>query len=235
MKNQQIIILGGSSGMGFATAQLALEAGAQVSLTGLREETTATALERLPLAQGQALDIQDEAAVQHFFDQFEAIDHVFVAAGSTRLGSILEGTVPEQIKPIELRLVGSVYAIRAAAPKMKPGGSFIFTGGLSTDRPVPGAWVSGVGTAAAEQLARVMALELAPIRFNAISPGYVNTPMWDQVLGENKEEVLRGVAENMLLKRIVEPEEIAQAVLFLMQNRAITGEILHVDAGARLV
>ena len=95
--------------------------------------------------------------------------------------------------------------VRAAHGLVRPGGSFTFTGGLSSDRPVPGAWVSGIATMATEQLARVLALELAPIRFNAIAPGYTAT------------------------------DEVAQAVLLLMQNEAMTGETIHVDCGARLV
>lgn len=235
MKDQVVIIIGGSSGIGLSTAELALKEGAQVTITGLHEESTAKALKQLPGARGKALDVLSEEGIDSFLSKYETIDHIYVAAGSTKLGGILEGGVDEQMIPINLRLIGSVYLIRAAMPKMNNGGSIIFTGGLSTDRPVAGAWVSGIGTAVTEQLARVMALELAPIRFNAISPGWTNTPMWDKVLGENKESVLEEVADSMLIDRIVEADEVANAVVFLMKNQAITGEVLHVDGGGRLV
>ena len=118
---------------------------------------------------------------------------------------------------------------------MRPGGSFTFTGGLSSDRPVSGAWVSGIATMATEQLARVLVLEIAPIRFNAIAPGYTDTPMWDHIFSGNGVQALSDVTKKHLIPRLVTADEVAQAVLLLMQNEAITGETIHVDCGARLV
>ena len=118
---------------------------------------------------------------------------------------------------------------------MRPGGSFTFTGGLSSDRPVRGAWVSGVATMATEQLARVLALELAPLRFNAIAPGYTDTPMWDRIFPENGVRALSDVTKTHPIPRLVTADEVAQAVMLLMQNGAMTGETIHVDCGARLV
>ncbi|MEM8909751.1 MAG: SDR family oxidoreductase, partial [Bacteroidota bacterium] len=124
---------------------------------------------------------------------------------------------------------------RAAAPKMRPQGSIIFTGGVSTDRPIAGAWVSGLATASAEQLARVLVMEFPQIRFNAIAPGYTDTPMWDTIFGADKTAVLATVAEKLPSQKIASPEEVASAVLLLMSNHSITGEVIHVDGGGRLV
>ncbi len=235
MENENVIVIGGSSGIGLAVARLALASGAHVTVTGLTAAKLDAVKSQSPEINTHVLDVSSEASVNDFFAQFDAIDHIYIAAGSTKLGSILDGTVEEQMSPIDLRLTGSVYLIRAVAAKMNPTGSITFTGGLSTDRPVAGAWVSGIGTAAAEQLARVMALELAPVRFNAGSPGWTDTPMWDAVLGEDKEDVFKDVAEKQLVKRLASPEEVAQAVLFFMNNKSVTGEIIHVDGGARLI
>jgi NAD(P)-dependent dehydrogenase (short-subunit alcohol dehydrogenase family) len=125
--------------------------------------------------------------------------------------------------------------VRATHPLMRPGGSFTFTGGMSSDRPVSGAWVSGIATMATEQLARVLALELAPIRFNAVAPGYTDTPMWDRVYPQNGAQALRDLTKRQPIPRLVTADEVAQAVLLLMQNKAITGETIHVDGGSRLV
>ncbi len=236
-EDKHLVVIGGSSGMGLATARAALELGASVVITGTNDSKVAEAARSLRddrVSYG-IVDVRDEGAVTQFFAEREQVDHVFVAAGATKLGNILDGVAKEQIDPIDLRLDGSVYVVRAAVPRMNGSGSFVFTGGLSTDRPVKGAWVSGIGTAAAEQLARVLALELAPIRFNAVSPGYVDTPMWDAIFGADRDAMLKQVGETMPLKRIVRPDEVACAVLFLMANEATTGEVLHVDAGARLV
>lgn len=235
MQNEKVVVIGGSSGIGKAVAELASEKGAQVTVTGLTESKFDAFKKDHPNIAITSLDVNDEKAVNAFIEGFDTIDHLYIAAGNTKLGSILDGTVEEQMLPIDLRLRGNVYVIRAAAKKINTGGSISFTGGLSTDRPVAGAWVSGVGTAVAEQLARVMALELAPIRFNAVSPGWTDTPMWDAILGESKQEVFDKVAEKQPVKRLATPHEVAQAVLFFMQNKSVTGEIIHVDGGARLV
>jgi len=136
---------------------------------------------------------------------------------------------------IDTRVWGQYMWWRAAVPKMNGTGSLTFTGGLSSARPVAGAWATAVATAAAEQLARALALELAPIRVNAISPGWTDTPMWDSILGEAKQEVFGGVATQVLVKRLSTSEEVAQAVIFLMNSGTITGEVIHVDSGHRLV
>lgn len=235
MQDQHIIIIGGSSGIGLATAKAAVRAGARVTITGTSEASVQAARLQLPGASAHTLRIQDEAAVQAFFALYDRLDHVFVAAGSTFLGGILDANLSEALAAINLRIAGSLYAVRAAAPSMRERGSFLFTGGLSTDRPIAGAWASGIGTAAAEQLARVLALELPHLRFNALSPGYTDTPMWHKVLGEQKEAVLAEAVANFPIARLVTPEEVAQGALLLMQNEAITGEVLHLDGGARLV
>ncbi|QHW00393.1 SDR family oxidoreductase [Spirosoma endbachense] len=234
-RNKNIVIIGGSSGIGFATAQLAYQQGATVTITGTSTATAQQAAQLIGNVAAYPLDITDEHAVNRFFNQLTAIDHVLVSAGGTKLGSLFEGSVADHATPIQLRLLGNIHVVRAATPKLRSGGSFTFTGGLSTDRPVSGAWVSGIATAVAEQMARVLALDLAPIRFNAISPGYTDTPMWTNVLGDNREQVLATVAHTLPVKRIARPDEVAQAVLSLMQNKSVTGEVIHVDGGARLV
>lgn len=232
---QGVVVIGGSTGMGFAVAKLAKEQGANVTIAGRTESTLRAASEALGGVSYVVMDVASEDDVNRVFASFTTVDHIYIAAGSTALGSVFDGSVVAMMAPIVERVWGAVYVIRAAAKKIPAGGSITFTGGLSTDRPVPGAWVSGIGTAATEQMANVMALELAPVRVNAVSPGWTDTPMWDRVLGDNKDAVLSGVAEKLPVKKIATADEVAEAVLLLMTNRSITGERLHVDGGARLI
>ena len=236
LKGKRVIVIGGSSGIGRAVSQQASELGAEVILTGLSTgHAEQTAAEIGSNVVGKQLDINDESLVTAFFNSIEDIDHIFIAAGSTKLGAVTEGSLEENMRAFDTRILGSLRVVRAAVDKMNPHGSIIFTGGISTDRPISGAWVSGLATSTAEQLARVLVRELPEIRFNAIAPGYTDTPMWDKILGENKEQVLSEVAESLPVRKIASPEEVASAVIFLMSNHSVTGEVIHIDGGGRLV
>jgi NAD(P)-dependent dehydrogenase (short-subunit alcohol dehydrogenase family) len=235
LAGQRVVVVGGGSGIGLAVAEAAIALDAAVTIMDVSRENLERARQTAPRADLVVTDVRSEASVLGAFAELTTIDHVYVAAGTTKLGSILDGPVDEQLASLVLRLWGSVFVTRAAAKKVRAGGSLTFTGGVSTDRPVAGAWVASVATAAAEQLARSMALELAPVRFNAVAPGWTDTPMWDAVLGPNKAEVFASVAAKLPTRRLSSPREVADAVLFLMQNEAITAEVLHVDGGGRLV
>lgn len=236
LKDKTIIVIGGSSGIGLAVATMAHALGANVTLTSRDvNKALAVATGLGSTVKGLALDIDNEQAVQELFHSFAQIDHIYIAAGSTKLGPVTAGDLEENMLAFNTRLFGSLRVVRAVANKINPSGSIVFTGGVSTDRPIAGAWVSGLGTASAEQLARVLVMELPHIRFNAVSPGYTDTPMWDAIMGENKAEILAGVAQTLPVKKIATPEEVASAVLFLMSNPSVTGEVIHVDGGSRLI
>lgn len=247
LDGRRLVVVGGSAGIGLAAAEQAAAAGADVVLVARDparlEAAAARVRARAPVGRRAAVDVaaadaEDPAALAAALAGVQAagaVDHVLLTAGRTAPGPVL-GDVPlgTQLAPAEARVRSALGAVRALAPAMRAGGSFVFTGGLSTDRPVKGAWVSGLGTAGAEQLARVLALELAPLRFNAVSPGWTDTPMWDAMLGDQKAAVFADVAARTPVGRLVTADEVAAAALFLMANAAITGEVLHVDGGQRL-
>ncbi|MFN4316167.1 MAG: SDR family oxidoreductase [Chitinophagaceae bacterium] len=236
LQGKEIIIVGGSSGIGLSVARLAYELGSNVSVTSRNlAKAVSVAASIGSTVKGLALNIDDENSVTELFRNVNEVDHIYIAAGATKLGKLNEGSLEENMATFNTRLLGSLRVVRAAAGKIRPGGSITFTGGVSTDRPIAGAWVAGLGTASAEQLAKVLVMEFPAIRFNAVAPGYTDTPMWDEIMGENKQEVLAGIAERLPIKKIASPEEVASAVLFLMSNASITGEVVHVDGGSRLV
>jgi NAD(P)-dependent dehydrogenase (short-subunit alcohol dehydrogenase family) len=234
--HRHVVVFGGSSGIGLAVAHGALAAGARVSILGRSADRLDAAARQLPGVQTIVADTTDPASVQAAIDKMPAPDHIDVAAASFVGGSILEGTFDHFRSALEARLWGAVNVVRAAAPKMKrPGASFVFTGGVSTDRPVKGAWATAVSTAAAEQLARALALELAPLRFNAVAPGWTDTPMWHGILGDSRAATFAAVGAQIPVGRVASADEAAQAVLLLMANQSINAEVLHVDGGHRLV
>lgn len=233
LAGQRVVVVGGASGIGLAVAQAAAAEGAIVEVHDVDAAAIARLQDVLP-GRHVVVNVLDEAAVKAALEGTEPLAHVYVAAGFTGPTSLLEGALETQWKLIDVRLKGSAHVVRAAAKRLRPGGSFTFTGGVSTDRPAKGSWAINVSTAATEQLARTLAIELAPLRFNAVAPGWTDTPMWDRVLGDGKAQVFGDVAKTLLTKRLSTARELADAVLFLMRNEAVTGEVLHVDGGGRI-
>jgi NAD(P)-dependent dehydrogenase (short-subunit alcohol dehydrogenase family) len=233
--NQHIVIVGGSQGIGFEVARAAINKGANVTIIGRSAAKLDAAAKQLSSVRTIAADIEDENAIADAFRTMPAPNHVYVAAGQFIGGSIMEGELSEFKKAFDARIWGAVSVVRAAAPKMSgPKASFVFTGGVSSDRPVKGAWPTAVATAAAEQLARALTVELSPLRFNAIAPGWTDTPMWDAILGANKAATFAEVSAKIPTGQMALATEAADAVLLMMANSAINGEILHVDGGHRL-
>ncbi|UUY05364.1 SDR family oxidoreductase [Svornostia abyssi] len=234
LEDQHLIVVGGSSGIGLATARAALAAGATVTAIARDPAGLAAAAAATPGLHTAVADVLDPGALRDAFAAAGPVDHVYNAAGGVTLGSILDEGIDAPLLALQTRLLGSVHVVRASHPTLRPGGSIVLTGGVSTDRPVAGAWGPNVSTAAAEQLARVLAVELAPIRVNAVAPGWTDTPLWDRVLGDQRDAVVGDAVAKHLTGQIVAADDVAAAVLLLLANPGITGEVLHVDAGARL-
>ncbi len=135
---------------------------------------------------------------------------------------------------LDVRFWGAVEVIRSAAPRIRMGGSIALTTGTVGQRPVPGAALAAAGAGAAEGLVRGLAAELAPVRVNAVRAGAIRTPLWDAVPEPQREAVFARLAQRTLLGTMGEPEEIALAYLYLMQNRYVTGTVLTIDGGLLL-
>ena len=132
----------------------------------------------------------------------------------------------------EVRFWGAVAAVRHAAPRIRPGGSIVLTSGTIARPPGrPARRSSASGAAAIEGLTRGLAVELAPIRVNAVRPGAIRTPMWDRIPEPQREALFATLAGRTLTKTIGEPDQIAATHLFLMENRFVTGTVLTVDGG----
>ncbi|NJK52126.1 MAG: SDR family oxidoreductase [Cyanobacteria bacterium CRU_2_1] len=236
LQGQNIAIVGGSSGIGFETARLALQQGATVTIAGRSEEKLEKAkFHLIGNVQTVVADITNETSVNRIFAGLDRIDHVFIPAGGLSMGKILDTDPNEFRQGLEERIFGALYVVRAAVPKMPKHGSITLISGVRADRPIPGTTMTTVGVAAAEALTRSLALELAPIRVNAVAPGWTDTPLVSNVLGDNYDAVIRAVSEKIPVKRIGKSEEVAEAVIMLMHNGFINGEVLHIDGGERHV
>jgi NAD(P)-dependent dehydrogenase (short-subunit alcohol dehydrogenase family) len=234
MTHDQIILLGGTGSIGIATAELLAAQGAHIAITGRNLETLPAVAQRVPNLRTYQCEITDEASVREVFSNFARIDHVVVLAGSGSGGSVMDTPAAALRFVIEERIWGALYAVQAAVPKMR-NGSITFTSGLFSKRPPQhGAAVLVAALAAVEGLARALARELAPIRVNAISFGLVRSTR-HRGLGNQQNAYYEHVGSSLPRGRVGEAHEAAHAITFALMNEYLTGEVLHVDGGGRLV
>lgn len=232
-QGQNIVIIGGSSGIGLAAAKRAKDAGANLFLVSRNAERLRKAAEAIG---GATQIVANIAAPQPaIFAGIDRIDHLLITAGSVNLQSLKDQSEADLAKVMHERLIGPLLAIKAALPLLHPASSITMTSGQFATRPAAIGAVVAAAVAAVESTVRALALELSPMRVNAVSPGWVDTPLLDGLMGEGKRQVLEQTASTLPSRNIGRPEDIAQAILFLMANRYMTGEILHIDGGGRLV
>lgn len=234
LKEQQVVIIGGSSGIGLATAHLAQAEGARVTITGRSEDKLHKAASILNGVKTAIVDVANEMDLYRVFNECDRVDHLVLLGASLASGKIRDTSLEDLGRPITERLWGAIHAIRYAAPKLS-GGSITLTSGLFSVRPVAGMAVVAAAVGGIEAMTRALALELAPIRINAIAPGYIDTPLLKAAFEDQYEGVVKAQAATLPTQRIGTAEETAKAILFLMTSGFITGEILHIDGGGRLI
>jgi NAD(P)-dependent dehydrogenase (short-subunit alcohol dehydrogenase family) len=240
ISKQKILIVGGGSGMGLALARRCIEAGAAVVIAGRSEDRLRQGREALGTPTGLDLavaDIAREDQVAALFTQTGALDHIVSTAadieGAYRLLPEMELEAAQRV--VESKLYGPLLLAKHGAPRLARRGSLTFVSGIAAYRPSARGSVVAAVNAALEGLVRALAVELAPIRVNAVSPGWVDTSIWAKVAGDRKQETLDAMAERLPVGRIGRPEDIADAISFLIGNGFTTGTTLHVEGGHRLV
>jgi NAD(P)-dependent dehydrogenase (short-subunit alcohol dehydrogenase family) len=238
LDGKRVVVIGGSSGIGLETARLALSLGAYVTIAGRSEDRLSRAAATLKNGPDRlrtvVADMADGKSIESLFSGESQVDHVFAPAGELRPESadLLTGDIAGMRSILEVRLFGVAHVVRQAKPLMKSG-SIVLMSGLYAARPGAGGAMAAAAVAAVEGMTRALALDLAPIRVNAVAPGLVDTPLWD-TFGPERGAILAR-ASKLLVGRAGRPEEIAEAVVFLMTNGFVTGIVLPVDGGGSLV
>jgi NAD(P)-dependent dehydrogenase (short-subunit alcohol dehydrogenase family) len=237
LKDKRVVIAGGSSGIGFATAAAAAREGAQVIIASRNAERVAAALANLPAgAQGQSVDFTDEVQVKSWFEKIGPFDHLVYTAGETlQLGLLADTDVETARLAFEVRYWGAFTVVKYGHASIRKGGSIVLTTGIAGLRPHKGWTVPSSTLGAMESLTRALAVELAPLRVNAVSPGIVRTPLWDNMSASDRDAMYARFAASLPTGYIGEAEDIAQTYLYLMQERFSTGQMIVVDGGGVLV
>ncbi|MEK1863262.1 MAG: SDR family oxidoreductase [Rhizobium leguminosarum] len=240
IEGAKIIIVGGSSGMGLALARRLLGEGAAVTIAGRSEDRLAAARRALgdyPGVATIAVDISREEEVAALFRNGRPVDHIVSTAadigGAYQLLPSIELAAAQRV--VESKFYGPLMLAKYGAAHLPPSGSITYTSGVAAYRPAARGSVVAAVNAALEGLVRALAVELAPIRINAVSPGWVDTPIWSFVVGDAKQATLDAMAQRLPAGRVGRPDDIADAIRFLIGNGFTTGTILHVEGGHRLI
>ena len=237
LAGKKVIILGGSSGLGFATAKAAAAEGAKVVIVSSNQTRIDLALEELPQgSKGYATNLSSEQNIRDFFNQAGRFDHLVYTAGENIEMSMVADTDIEKGKAFfTIRFWGAFAAIKYGKDHINEGGSFTLISGNFGQRPSKGYSLGATICGAMDAFTRAMAVELAPIRVNNIAAGVIKTNLWNNLSEADREGFYKYLESTLLLKRVGEAEDIAQAFVYLMKQSYTTGQSLVIDGGAVLV
>ncbi|HEY0999959.1 MAG TPA: SDR family oxidoreductase [Streptosporangiaceae bacterium] len=184
------------------------------------------------------VDIGDPAQVARLFERVGTLSHLIVTAADLPYGPVVSLSEDSMVRAVRSKILGPLFAAQQAAPRITKPGSITFTSGIAASRPAPGGALAATVNGALESMALglALALELAPIRVNAVSPGWVDTPVWDRLATPDvKNARMADLAALLPARRLGRPEDIANAVAFLIADNFVTGTVLHAEGAQVLV
>lgn len=236
LKGRRVVITGASSGIGLAVARRVLADGASevVLIARSTDRLAEVARDFGERSRAIAVDVSDEAAVAAAMAEIGVLDHLVTAAAGTYRNLIAETDTDTARRLFDVKFWGQHHCLKHGGTRIRLGGSVTLFSGWISRKPMPGTGTLAAIDAAIEALVRVAALELAPVRVNAVVPGQIETPLWTARLSE---EDLRAhfaaLARDLPVGRAGTAEDVAQAVHFLMTSGFVTGVALDVDGGQR--
>ena len=233
--DRTVVLIGGGSGIGFAVAKLVVSGGGAVVLGGRRAGALEKAAAELgPSATWQVVDTADERAVEAVFARLDSVDAVFTTAATYITGPLRELSISDAASPFDSKFWGQCRVVKAALPVLTADASVVLMAGAASVRPAGAAPAYVAANAAIEGLARGLAVELAPVRVNAISPGTVDGNLWNQRPQAVRQAAFDHFVEASTSGKLVREDEIAAAVIHLFLNGATTGSTLYPDGGYSL-
>lgn len=236
---QRVVIIGGSSGIGLATARLLAESGASVTIAGRQQARVDAALAQLQTGQrdvsGAVVDATSTEELRDFFWQVGSLDHLVLSlSGGEGQGDFRTLDLAALQRGFEAKFWPCVFAAQASLNTLRADGSLTFVTAASARTSLAGTAGLAAINGALNAMIPTLALELKPLRVNAVSPGVIRTAWWDKLPAEARERYFAQMAAGLPVQRIGEPEDVAQTIQFLLTNGFMTGCIIDCDGGARI-
>lgn len=234
LEDETVLVVGRGGGIARAIALAARDAGARVIAAGRDRQALADAYAGEPDITTDTVDLTDEAAIAALGERLGTVDHV-VSTASARARGRLAGLDRDAVRrSFDTKVIGPLMLAKHLGPRIGEGGSFTLFSGVAAAKIAVGTLAVAITNGAAEVLARSLALELAPIRVNAISPGVIDTGAWDALGEQGKADYFADIGARNPARRIGTTDDIANAVLFAMTSTFLTGVTLHIDGGEPL-
>jgi NAD(P)-dependent dehydrogenase (short-subunit alcohol dehydrogenase family) len=234
LKDKKVLVVGRGSGIARAIGDAARDAGATLVVAGRHREELAEAYRDVPGVSAESVDLTDDDSIAGLAERVGAVDHVVSTASARARGLIGDLDRDAVRRSFDTKVIGPLMLARAFRDKIKDGGSMVVFSGIAAFDIEPGTLAVAITNGAADTLTRSLAVELAPIRVNAISPGVVDTGAWDALGEDGKARLFAETREHNPARRIGAPEDVADAAILAMTNTFMTGVTLHVDGGERL-
>ena len=236
LAGQTVVVIGGSAGIGFATARLARAEGADVVLTARSPDRLRAAADEIGARSTAAFDANDLAALEDFFAGLDTpIDHVMVTAGTPFYAPLPDMVLEDARRALAEHPMVMLGVARSTVGRIRPGGTLLFMGGTGARQPAVGLSITAALTAALPVLAANLALELAPVRVNLIAAGFVDTPLSASLLGDGLDARRDQLRATLPIGRVVGPDDVAALAVHVMTNTALTGATFDVDGGQQLL
>jgi NAD(P)-dependent dehydrogenase (short-subunit alcohol dehydrogenase family) len=231
--SQSVLIVGGSSGIGAAGARAFAEHGATVTIASRNAGKLAVAAAEIGHGvRTAAFDTTDPREVEAFFANGGSFDHVVISAAQTPTGQVRQLSLDDAHAAMDSKFWGAYHVARYA--KINEGGSLTFVSGFLAMRPSKASVLQGAINAALEALARGLALELAPVRVNTVSPGLIDTPLWSKMDSATRSSMFESAASRLPVRRVGRAEHVANAILYLAGTPFTTGSTVLVDGGGTI-
>lgn len=232
-----IAIIGGTSGLGLAIAKAAHDLGCKVTIAGRGADRAAEIATSIGVdTTGKHIDLEDSASIKSALHDGPPLDHLVIASIMRLNTTVKDFSVVEAQRLAQIKLIGYVEAVSAALRRLKPTSSIVLFSGVSKTNPYPGSTMISIVNAATVGMTKTMAVELAPIRVNCISPGLVlDSPAWSKILAQGPNPVVDAMAAKTPTKRLTMTEDVIHGVFSLLDNKAMNGIDLELDGGIQLV